>query len=127
MRIRRLHDGTGVAKFAEHCSSCALATQCTTSGLGRKVRVGVHEASLARARAQQADPKWRDDYRATRPKIERKLAHLMRRRHGGRRARVRGTTRVDADFTLLAAAANLARLAVLGVHSTPSGWQLAGA
>ena len=35
----------------------------------------------------------------------------MRRRHGGRRARVRGTTKVGADFSLLAAAANLARLA----------------
>jgi IS5 family transposase/transposase len=126
-RIRRLQDGTGIAKFGEHCSSCPLAAQCTTSGLGRKVRVGLNEASLARARAQQADPKWRDDYRATRPKVERKLAHLMRRRHGGRRARVRGTIRVDADFTLLAAAANLARLAVLGVQSTPRGWQLASA
>jgi IS5 family transposase len=126
-RIRRLKDGTGIAKFAEHCSTCPLASQCTTSGLGRKVRVGLNEASLARARAEQSDPAWRDDYRATRPKVERKLAHLMRRRHGGRRARVRGTIRVDADFTLLAAAANLARLAVLGVQSTPRGWQLAGA
>jgi len=26
----------------------------------------------------------------TRPKVERKIGHLMRRRHGGRRARVRG-------------------------------------
>jgi transposase/IS5 family transposase len=126
VKIRRLKDATGIAKFGEHCSSCPLAAQCTTSGLGRKVRVGLNEASLARARAQQADPTWRDDYRATRPKVERKLAHLMRRRHGGRRARVRGTIRVDADFTLLAAAANLARLAVLGVQSTPRGWQLAG-
>ena len=126
VKIRRLQDGTGIAKFGEHCSSCPLAAQCTTSGLGRKVRVGLNEASLARARAQQADPTWRDDYRATRPKVERKLAHLMRRRHGGRRARVRGTIRVDADFTLLAAAANLARLAVLGVQSTPRGWQLVG-
>jgi hypothetical protein len=125
VKIRRLQDGTGIAKFAEHCSTCPLISQCTTSNLGRKVRVGLNEASLARARAEQTDPTWRDDYRATRPKVERKLAHLMRRRHGGRRARVRGTTKVGADFTLLAAAANLARLAVLGVQSTPRGWQLA--
>jgi len=46
----------------------------------------------------------------------------MRRRHGGRRARVRGRPKVDADFNLLAAAANLARLAVLGLRSTPNGW-----
>jgi IS5 family transposase len=45
----------------------------------------------------------------------------MRRKHGGRRARVRGTTKVDADFNLLAAAANMARLAVLGLRSTATG------
>ena len=45
---------------------------------------------LARARAAQADPAWVADYQATRPKVERKIGHLMRRRHGGRRARVRG-------------------------------------
>ena len=43
------------------------------------------------------------DYRATRPKVERKLGHLLRRRHGGRCARVRGKRKVDADFNLLAA------------------------
>ncbi len=37
----------------------------------------------------------------------------MRRRHGGRRSRVRCTTKV-ADFLLLAAAVNPARLGVLG-------------
>jgi IS5 family transposase len=46
----------------------------------------------------------------------------MRRRHGGRRARVRGHTKVDADFTLLAAAVNLARLATPGVTHHTGGW-----
>ena len=51
----------------------------------------------------------------------------MRRRHGGRRARVRGRLRVDADFSLLSAAANLARLAKLEVRSIPGkGWAVAG-
>jgi hypothetical protein len=54
--------------------------------------------------------------------VERKLAHLLRRKHGGRRARVRGRLRVAQDWRLLAAAANLARFAVLGVHSRPDGW-----
>jgi IS5 family transposase len=49
----------------------------------------------------------------------------MRRKHGGRRARVRGTARVDGDFRLLAAAANLARLASLGLRSTTTGWVIA--
>ena len=83
--------------------------------------MGRHEALLAEARTQANDPKWRNDYRQTRPKVERKLAHLMRRRHGGRRARVRGRKKVDADFNLLAAAHNLARLAVVGIRGGPEG------
>jgi IS5 family transposase len=59
--------------------------------------------------------------------VERKLAHLLRRRHGGRRARVRGLLRVGQDWRLLAAAANLARFAVLGVRSRPGGWAVAPA
>ena len=82
----------------------------------------------ASARAAQADPAWVADYRATRPKVERKIGHLMRRRHGGRRARVRGTTKVAADFSLLAAAVNLARLGALGLRrATGQGWQVAPA
>ena len=46
----------------------------------------------------------------------------MRRKHGGRRARVRGKAKVDADFNLLAAAANIARLAVLGLACTCGTW-----
>jgi hypothetical protein len=53
---------------------------------------------------------------ATRPKVERKLAHLMRRRHGGRRARMRGRERVAQDFTMLCAAVNLQRLARVGLR-----------
>jgi hypothetical protein len=120
--IRRGADGGGIAYFAEHCTNCPLRNQCTNATTGRTISVKRHEAALAKARARQRDPDWRADYRATRPKVERKLGHLMRRRHGGRRARVRGRPKVDADFNLLAAAANLARLAVLGLRSTPNGW-----
>ena len=79
---------------------------------------------MAAARIRQRDPAWRADYRATRPKVERKLAHLLRRRHGGRRARVRGLVRVTHDFKLLAGAVNLARFAALGLRSTASGWRV---
>lgn len=122
--IRRSPNGTGIAYFADACTTCPLRESCTKATGGRTIRVGVHEAALARARQRQQAPEWQDDYRATRPKVERKLGHLMRRRHGGRRARVRGTSKVDADFNLLAAAANVARLAVLGIHFTPTGWAL---
>lgn len=125
--ICRHSDGGGIAKFAEACASCALAAQCTKAKEGRSIAVGPNEAVLARARARQKHSDWIADYRATRPKVERKIAHLMRRKHGGRRARVRGQVRVAADFNLLAAAVNLARLGTLGARSTHTGWSVAGA
>jgi Transposase DDE domain/Transposase domain (DUF772) len=124
--IRRNEAGDGIAYFDQACADCPLRSDCTTAAGGRTIHVGRHEALLAHNRSDAQDPRWLDDYRATRPKVERKLAHLMRRRHGGRRARVRGQTKVGADFNLLAAAANLARLAVLGVRSDPeSTWAIA--
>lgn len=124
-KIQGLGSDEGIARFGSNCLRCPLAAQCTTSKIGRTIRIGRHEAQLARARKDQRDPTWLDDYRATRPKVERKFSHLMRRRHGGRRARVRGLLRVGNDFSLLAGAINLARLATLEVHSNPSGqWQV---
>jgi hypothetical protein len=115
----------GLARFGDACATCPLAGGCTDSPKGRSIFVGNHEAELARARARQRDPARAEDYRSTRPKVERKLGHLMRRRHGGRRARVRGQPKVRADFSLLVAAVNLARLAVLGLRSTTTGWAVA--
>jgi IS5 family transposase len=123
--ISRHRKGGGLAYFRDACTTCALRPQCTKAAGGRTIGINAHEEALARARLRQVDPAWRNDYRTTRPKVERKLAHLMRRRHGGRRARVRGTMRVDADFKLLAAAVNLARLGTLGMRSSPLGWTLA--
>ena len=124
--IRPQRKGGGLAYFKDACTTCAMRPECTTSPGGRTIGIGAHEEALARARRRQRDPEWQDDYRATRPKVERKLAHLMRRRHGGRRARVRGTVKVGADFSLLAAATNLARLAVLGVRWSATGWAVIG-
>ena len=125
--IRRGKDGDGTAYFGQACNDCPLRAQCTTSRDGRTIAVGRYEQRLADARQQQQDPAWVADYRATRPKVERKLGHLMRRKHGGRRARMRGKIKIDADFNLLAAAHNLARLAVLNIHSTTTGWAVATA
>jgi hypothetical protein len=124
--IRRGSDGAGVASFGQACPDCPLRAQCTKATGGRSIGIGLQEKHLAAARARQRDPAWIADYRATRPKVERKIGHLMRRRHGGRRARVRGQTKVAADFALLAAVVNLARLAVLAVAGTgDAGWATA--
>jgi len=123
--IRRGANGDGRAPLQDACVECLLRPHCTTAKGGRRIRVGRYEHRLADARRQQQDPDWRADYRATRPKVESKIGNLMRRWHGGCRVRVRGRPKVDADFNLLAAAHNLARLAVLGLHfDTATGWSV---
>jgi len=118
--IRQRPDGTGLANFGLHCPTCPLRSQCTNSRRGRSIRIHPKERTLQRSRKRQRNPAWKADYRATRPKVERKFGHLMRHRHGGRRARVRGVLRVRQDFAILCATANLKRLAVLGVHHEPA-------
>jgi hypothetical protein len=112
-------------RFGDHCTDCPLRSGCTTSVDGRTIQLTRHEHRLQTARARQRDPAWQADYQATRPKVERKLAHLLRRKHGGRHVRMRGLDRVDQDWKLLAGAVNLARLATLALRWTPKGWATA--
>jgi hypothetical protein len=117
VQLRRNKDDRAVADFGAHCEGCMLRPKCTTSSSGRTISIHPEHKRIRRARDRQRDADWKRDYRATRPKVERKLAHLMRRRHGGRRARMRGRERVAQDFTILCAAVNLQRLAVLELRS----------
>lgn len=116
----------GVGRFGDLCTACPLVQKCTQSPNGRTIKVGPHEAVLQKARSDQQTTAWADDYRATRPKVERKLGHLTRRRHGGRRARMRGLLKIADDFSLLAAAQNLLRLTVLGIHRNGTEWAVRG-
>jgi Transposase DDE domain len=115
--------GGALARFGHACAVCPLATLCTSSTAGRTITIHPQEARLQAARRRQRDPAWRADYRARRPTVERKLAHLLRR-HGGRRARVRGLLRVAQDWRLLAAAVNLARFAASGCVQDRAGGPL---
>src|SRR5260370_6769742 len=99
--LRPFGDGGRIARFGAACAACPLAARCTTAKDGRSIYAGPYEEQLARARARQASPDWKAGYRATRPKVERKIGHLMRRRHGGRRARVRGASGGDRKSTRL--------------------------
>src|SRR3954453_8091468 len=119
--LRRLKDGQ-IASFGAACASCPLAARCTNSRAGRAIRVGRHERVLARQRARQRDPAWKADYNETPPTGEGKQRHTVGRRHGGRRARMRGQGKIAADFSLLAAAVNIARLAALGLTRTGGAW-----
>lgn len=106
------------------CDDRPLRADCTDAANGRTIGITEHEELLAAQRHRQRDPDWLADYRATRPKVERKLAHLVRR---GRKVRRRGLQRVDADWNLLAGAANLVRMVTLGLHHDGHGWQTATA
>lgn len=123
VKLHQRSDGSGHASFGDHCAGCPLQARCTTSKRGRQIHVHPKHATLDRARKRQRDPDWKKRYRATRPKVERKFGHMMRHRHGGRRARVRGRVRIGHDFSLLAAAINLKRLAALGVRSSNGEWK----
>jgi hypothetical protein len=119
-------DESGVARFAPHCRSCSLRSACTKSQAGRSVSINQHEAILQVARAEQRDPQWLATYRADRPLVERKIAHLVRRSWGGRRGRTRGLRRIATDLDTRASAINWARLATLGLTFGANGWVLAG-
>ena len=128
VEIRRSADGGGRADFgAEVCGRCPLRQSCTTSTTGRAVTIHPREAILQAHKAAQADPRWSDAYRSTRPKVERKIAHLTRVAWGGRRARTRGAARVATDVVTRAAAVNLSRLATMKVCFGAGGWTVAGA
>ena len=122
--VRRNDDGDGVARFGGRCRGCPLRGQCTTAKAGRAITVSRHQRLLAAARTRQQDPDWRADYRATRPKVERKLAHMLR---PGRHARRRGRSKVDADWNYIAAAVNYARMARLGLRNIGGSWHIAPA
>lgn len=123
--IRFGPDGGGKADFGAHCGDCPLRQNCTTAAAGRTVTIHPEEALLQQAKTEQADPAWKQAYRGTRPKVERKIAHLVRVTWGGRKARTRGLGRVATDVDTRAAAVNWARFATLGVHWDGAGWATA--
>lgn len=123
--IRFGKDGTGRAAFDGACGGCPRREACTTSAGGRSVTIHPRQAVLQAHKAAQADPAWQEAYTGTRPKVERKIAHFVRRPWGGRKARVRGKERIGTDVDTRAAAVNWARLATLGVTFADGTWTTA--
>ncbi len=117
--------GGGKASFGALCAACPLRTSCTSAKRGRSITIHPHENELALARNGQRDPGWLERYRATRPMVERKIAHFTRRAWGGRKARCRGLARVTTDVKTRAGVLNLARLAALGLTWSERGWTVA--
>ena len=111
--------GKSGATAASALSGCSVCSSRSPRNTRSKLFA---PRSVSRARTRQADPAWKADYTATRPKVERKIAHITRRRHGGRRARMRGQAKIAADLSLLASAVNLARLATLRLTRHNGAW-----
>ena len=123
IRVRK--DGSGQADFAPACAGCELRASCTTSASGRSVTIHPREDLLQSHKAAQRSPECQDAYTGTRPKVERKVAHFVRRAWGGRRARVRGQVRIGTDADTRAAAVNWSRLATLKVSFAGGAWSTA--
>jgi hypothetical protein len=117
--IRPRRGGGGLARFTPWCADCPLRAACTTARSGRVITIHPHEARLQQAKTAQQDQDWQQTYRATRPTVERKIAHFTRRAWGGRRARIL------TDVLTRAGAVNLANLAVRGLQFTAAGWAIA--
>jgi len=104
----------------ESCHACVLKNQCIKPDqkFGRSVSINDYrrEYEMVRNRAQT------DEYfevKKQHPKVERRLGELINR-HGGRRARYRGTTRVLVQQTIAATTANLKRMIRLLDRALPA-------
>jgi transposase len=95
------------------CQTCPLRAQClhpTTQG-GRSVIKNDYEAQY-RAAQQRAQTIAYQEVRREHPRIERKLADLIRW-HAGRRVRYRGRLRVKVQYLLTAVVVNCKRIVKL--------------
>jgi hypothetical protein len=96
------------------CAGCTLFADCVRSKTtGRTVQTHVHEHYLQQGLARQADDDFKALY-ATRSKVERKIAELVR--HGLRATRYRGGPKRLLQRLWIGAAVNLKRLFALA-HS----------
>jgi transposase len=106
---------------ARICASCPLRPQCTSSRTGRSLNVGPHETLLAEARAFQRTDAFRAMYNGMRPTVERVISRIVDRR--GRKAKYRGTQKVQEQLELRASVENFRSMTRLGLHwRGPDGW-----
>lgn len=94
------------------CEACPLLGQCMKNPprghYGRKVRKNDYEAEYRRAR-QKAGTVAYQETRAEHPLVERKLGEMLNR-HGGRRARYWGTSKVLIQELMSALATNVSQI-----------------
>jgi hypothetical protein len=95
----------------EQCGACPQRAGCISDKhASRTIEVGPNEALLIEARAYQHTDAYKADRRA-RQIVERQVARMVRL--GARIARFFGSAKVRAQIVIIAAVANLTRLASL--------------
>jgi len=72
-----LKDGSRVAEFGERCAECPLRAKCTQAKSGRTIKLHPKHETLDRHRKRQRDDAWNKQYRKVRPRVERKIGHLI--------------------------------------------------
>jgi IS5 family transposase len=106
---------------ARICASCPLRPGCTSSRRGRSLNLGPHEQLLAEARDFQRTDGFKAVYNGMRPTVERVISRVVGR--GGRKAKYRGTQRIQEQVELRASVQNFRRMTRLGLYwSGPDGW-----
>lgn len=93
------------------CAACPLLPQCMPrlpKRDGRQVLKNDYEAEYLAARERAQSPEYAA-VRSQHPKVERKLAEIVRY-HGGRRARYRGQWRTQVQYLLTALVVNIKRM-----------------
>jgi hypothetical protein len=109
--ITRPVTGSGRVYFGAACRGCPLRARCTTSKTGRTLHLTPHDQLLRQARRDWArDRALRQDYRATRPHVERTVAQVATSRGRRLKLRYRGTAKNKAWLKTRTAAVNLATL-----------------
>jgi transposase len=114
------HKGRAATRFVfapAACAACPLRERCVKGSGSRSIMLGVHEARIAKARADQLRPETKALLRA-RCKVERKIAHLQGA--GMRKARFRGRRKTKLQLNIAAAVVNIKRLAALGAFGATS-------
>jgi transposase len=123
-RFRNRHDTGWVFQYRlRQCQGCSLLAHCMASlprKHGRMVTKNDYVAEYNAARSLAKTPAYAA-VRAVHPKVERKLAEIVRY-HGGRRTRYRGRWRVRIQYLLTAIAVNIKRMVRLLAEAQRPAW-----
>ena len=120
--------GSGRVYFGAACRGCPLRARCTPSRTGRTLHLTVHDQLLRQARRDWAEDRaLRQDYRTTRPHVERTVAQVATSRGRRIKLRYRGTAKNRAWLKTRTAAVNLTTLLRHGLTRAGGTWTAAPA